>query len=70
VCDLAYVIRAEQIRRTALAEMQLMPHAEEGQQFVSPDQAVDDFHAWLYSRPPELDRDDAETELLTLMGVR
>lgn len=70
MCDLAYVIRAEQIRQTALAEMQLMPHAEEGQQFVTPDQAVDDYHDWLYARPPELDQNDDEAELLTLMGVR
>jgi hypothetical protein len=70
VCDLAFMIRAEQVRRTALAEMQLAPYTEEGQQLTTPDGAVAEFEAWLNERPNELDRDDDELELFSLLGVR
>jgi hypothetical protein len=70
VCDLAFYIRAEQIRRTALAQMQLAPHLEEGAELVSPDQAVDEFAAWLLAEPENVVVDDEESELFELLGVK
>lgn len=70
ICDLAFMIRADQIRQTALAQLALAPHLEEGQELQTPDQAVDEFAAWLESRPAELDQDDNDRELFELLGVR
>lgn len=69
MCDLAFYIRAEQIRRTALAQMQLAPHMEEGQELTTPDQAVDEFAAWVLAAPVDDGRSDDDTELIELLGV-
>lgn len=71
MCDLAFYIRAEQIRRTALANMQLAPHMEEGSEMLTPDQAVDEFGAWVLAEPERAaPEDDENAELFGLIGVK
>jgi hypothetical protein len=70
VCDLSYTIQVEQIRDRALAEMTLAPYAEDASNIDTPDTAVAEFDRWLFERPEELDRDEDDEELRSLIGVR
>jgi hypothetical protein len=65
------MVQATQIRQTALAQMQLAPHVEEGTQLQTPDGAVAEFAAWLIQEPPPASaQDDENAELFGLLGVR
>jgi hypothetical protein len=67
VCDLAYIIRAEQIRQNAIADYQLAPHREDNSHVLTADGAVAEFDEWLLERPKELDQNPDDLELRDLM---
>jgi hypothetical protein len=66
VCDLAYVIQAERIERTVLAQTALAPYVEKGHTLPTVESARREFDAWL-SAPVK--RTDDQTEFRELMGL-
>lgn len=67
MCDLAYIVQAEQIERRALAEMALAPHVEDSSKIATPQVALAEFDAAVYEVPQHLTRPDGESEILDLL---
>lgn len=74
MCDAAYLCQVEQLERSALAQVALLPHLEEKdrKQVPSPDDARREFDEWLNAEPDEVSMTPADQEmaaLYRLLGV-
>lgn len=74
MCDAAYLCQTEQLERSALAQVALLPHLEENdrKQVPSPDEVRREFDEWLRTEPVETVMTPADAEaaaLYRLLGV-
>jgi hypothetical protein len=74
VCDAAYLCQVEQLERSALAQVALIPHLDETARKNVPtvDGVREEFDAWLVSEPDgvAMTPQDQETALMyRLLGV-
>lgn len=70
MCDLSYLIQAEQLERAALAELALAPHVKEGTKLATPESAVAEFDEWLLAEPVSEFDNPADMDLVNLIRGR
>ncbi len=72
MCDAAYLCQVEQLERSHLAQVALLPHVEEKDRksFPSLDEVRAEFDSWLVTEPDQDAGIDPETELMyRFLGV-
>lgn len=74
MCDAAYLCQAEQLERSALAQVALLPHLDEKdrKRVATVDEVREEFDQWLLSEPEQRVMTAADTEtamLYSLLGV-